>query len=240
MNKENFWWEDKAIQLPKGLLIVGVPGEALAVYAKMKGFGKEARSSIGALSKRLGWSTGKTRTWQRWLEENKWIVLLKEGENKKPREWWLCSNPSEQPSRVPKTDTLPPQEQGAENPPPGKPIPEANKEVLQANKEEQAPVGISFKGAVDLFYKRWAAKMGEGNIYRLTPADRMNLARFLKDPIGEAAFGAVLKAYLASNDRFIASKGYPLLYLVTQWNAWAQAAKQPVRGEGGSSPEMAA
>ena len=143
MADEKFWWDDKTIQIPKGLLIKGVPGEATAVYAKMKGFGVDVRCSLRALATRLDWTEPRVRIWQRWLWERRWIVLLKEGENRSPREWWMCSAPGELPpqelvARVSKNGTLPPQatenRQGDENPAPGKTAPEANK-VLQANNE---------------------------------------------------------------------------------------------------------
>ncbi len=139
---EKNWWEDKTIQIPKGLLIPGATGEEVAVYAHMKSFGAEARSSLKALAHRLGWTESRTRQHQQSLWQKGWIVLLREGENKEPRQWWMCANAGEQPpqelvTRVSKNATLPIQgmlfQQADENSAPEKPAPKANK-VLQANK----------------------------------------------------------------------------------------------------------
>lgn len=141
--QEKYWWEDKTIQIPKGLLIAGVPAEATGTYAKMKGFGAEVRCGLKALAVRCDWAEATARRWQGWLWENGWIVLLREGENKEPRQWWMNSAPGELPpqevvTRVSKNGTLPPQgilfNQGDEKAAPGKTLPKANK-ALQANKD---------------------------------------------------------------------------------------------------------
>lgn len=145
---EKNWWEDKTIQIPKGLLIPGASGEEVAVYAHMKSFGAEARSSLKALAHRLGWTEARTRQHQQSLWQKQWIVLLREGENKEPRQWWMCSNAGEQPpqelvTRVSKNATLPPQAmifpQGAENPAPEKSIPKANKSPQANNNFSDQP-----------------------------------------------------------------------------------------------------
>jgi len=139
---EKYWWTDKTLQTPKEIWIPGTPGEAKAVYGTMKGFGPESRAGIDAVAKRLDWTVPKTRTWQKVLWSLGWITLLREGENQEPRQWWMASYPFEQPpqelvARVSKNGTLPPQAygkaQGAGNPAPGKPVPEANK-ALEPNK----------------------------------------------------------------------------------------------------------
>ncbi len=151
---EKFWWEDKTVQVPKGLAIKGVSGEAVGVYFKMKGFGAETRCSLAALATRLGWSVAKTRKYQNELLTAGWIVLLveghgggKEGEKAIPRQWWMCSAPGETPpqelvARVSKNGTLP-KSMGLEKQGACFSIPEANKEVqgLQANKEELPAAG---------------------------------------------------------------------------------------------------
>ena len=180
---EKSWWVDKTIQIPKGLLIEGVTGEEVAVYCEMKSFGPEAKSSLGALSKRLGWSPKKTRTHQAGLWEKGWIQLLKEGKNNQPRHWFLCTSPFEIPPVELKvtlgiTGIFPlscpgitqgtqnghpaQNSQGGEIGAPPKPTPEANK-GLQANNEIQdtsdkvqpAPKGaLSKHPDQDLFWKQ--------------------------------------------------------------------------------------
>lgn len=169
---EKNWWTDKAIQIPKGLLLPGVTGEELAVYAKMKGFGPEARSSIGGLSQRLDWSPAKTRTHQQSLWKKGWITLISGGTNGTPRQWWMGSAPGDQPpqelvSRLTKTMRLPPQayenHQGDEKAAPGKPLPQTNN-TNQTNNDnsKQATKGRGKHPEQDAFWKKaeatWEAK----------------------------------------------------------------------------------
>ena len=149
--EEKYWWDDKTIQVPTGLLIKGVSGEACAVYAKMKGFGAEVRCSLGGLATRLGWSTQKTRKYQAELWAAGWIWLLLEGhggfESKaEPRHWYMAPNADEVPPqelvvRVCKNGTLPFQKEGSRfqkgliKEAPLKTVPEANKEVIETNNE---------------------------------------------------------------------------------------------------------
>lgn len=146
--EEKQWWEDKTIQLPKGLLIRGATGEAVAVYAHMKGFGADVRCSLGALALRLGWGAAKTRRHQNELWALRWIWLLREGagagKKGNPRHWWMSANAGDPPpqeivERVSKNGTLPDQLEGyVLREPLGfrgapKPSPEANKN-FQTNK----------------------------------------------------------------------------------------------------------
>ena len=163
MYQEQNWWKDKTIQVPKGLLLSSVPGEAFAVYGKMKGFGAEVRHGLDALADRLAWGIDKTRDWQKWLWAKQWIWLLREGENKEPRHWWMSDNAGDAPpadviAKICKNGVLPKQlvvdNQGgenthpaqnahpAENPGGGKSGPKTNK-ITQTNNNsssnEEAP-----------------------------------------------------------------------------------------------------
>jgi len=203
--------------------------KALLCFLAMGSFGAESRAKVASIAKRMRRAKEEAvREAQKELLDLGAIRLKKEATAQSPREWDIWPFPTEERGSEKRGAST----RGASFGPP-------KQSKIQAPKEDQqpAPAGISFKRAVELFFQRWSAHMGEGNVYRLTPADRMNLARFLKEPISEASFDAVLKAYLASNDRFVASKGFPLMYLLTQWNGWAQMAKQPGRGQGGA-PEL--
>ncbi len=147
-NEEMNWWDDKVILLPKGLLTQDVTGEELAVYAKMKGFGKEARAGLDALATRLGWEVKKVRRHQNELWRKGWLFLMREGANRKPRYWFLATKPFEEPPAekwaelgLLGLEAVPVQiyqgaqnGQGAQISPPPNPAPEASK-VLQASKE---------------------------------------------------------------------------------------------------------
>lgn len=245
---EKNWWVDKAIQLPKGLLLPGVSGEAVAVYAHMKSFGPAAAASLKAIAHRMGWKAPRVRKYQAELWKKGWITLLAEGvgaiEESNPRQWWMASNEMEPPpqelvDRVSKNATLPPQaykiQQAAENPAPQNSVPEANKDP-QANKDLPKQPKKGVHPEQDAFWQMakdiWKAK------HPTEPFTWPNFTSFPKK-LYEAletfkANGLAIRWKNMMEDPFSLPD---LMSLVSNPNRWAQPRKGPVNGRPFNQPE---
>ena len=247
--KEQSWWDDKTIQIPKGLLIKGVSGEAVAVYAKMKGFGKDVRCSMGALALRLEWSVPKTRKYQKELQDKGWIVLVCEGEASKPRVWFMASNAGELPPReifpgVSKNSTP----RGIVFEGPSKTAPKANKEVLQATPKEQesatalpdTPASITppkkqlSKKQLEIlpalpwvkhFKDSWENKMKD--TWPTETGAVKEILRYQSEGVTFDQFKSKVAAYLAmDSDSYVAQERWGLMVLLRwRWTKIAATAK---------------
>ena len=244
-NEKN-WWDDKTIQIPKGLLIKGVSGEAVAVYAKMKGFGVDVRCSLAALSQRLGWTDVKTRKHQNELREKGWIVLLAEGHGggktgskAEPRIWYMCANAGEQVpqellSRVSKFDTL--ESKGIENQGSRNSIPKTNKEVLQTNKRESEGASAPPASKAEFDPKTAKRQARQARLALLDAHAVWWMARFSKPscPAGpgddaladkmvtagvtEEAAKEALRAWPANADTYTQDQGFTFRLFAQQFN----------------------
>lgn len=239
------WWTDKTILIPKGLLIEGVTGEELAVYAKMKSFGPQARASLKALSLRLGWDEKKVRKYQASLWEKGWLFLMTEGGNKKPRHWYLANKPGEQPTpeilaaatggaMVPKQPF-----QGTQNGhpadfvPPTKSVPETDKgsqtnktpESENATKEAKRVKGAAIGATIGAFKKLWELKYGETYQPKLNPQDGKAAEALVALNISTEEMLLKAEKFLQSKDEWICSKRHSFWVLKYKWNDFSSTSK---------------
>lgn len=229
------WWSDKTILLPKGLLIEGVCGEELAVYAKMKSFGPQARASLKALALRLGWDEKKVRKYQASLWEKGWIFLMVEGGNKKPRHWYLANDPGEQPTdeilqAAAKGAMIPKQpfqgtqnRQGTDFVPPTKSAPETNK-VFQTNntpsieaeakKAKGQAIGILLKTFKDL----WEAKYKDKYDTKANPQDGKTAEWMWAEGHSVDLMKIKASQFFESNETWLLQKRHAFWQLKWKWN----------------------
>lgn len=236
------WWRDKSILLPKGLLLSDVCGEEIAVYAKMKSFGEDARSSIQALARRLDWSISKTRKWQKSVWQKKWLVLLTEGtgptasvKKSVPRQWWMCSNAGEVPpqdvvDRVCKNGTLPPQ--GYDFEAPLKPSPktdkslQSNKKTISSDAPQQPekprkasnPLHIQAAGLLETFKGCWEQQF-KGQKYIKGPGDFKQCLGLAEQGVTSEDLQLRARRWLITADEYTRGKNCPFWLFIRAYNS---------------------